>query len=103
MRRFWEPLVEHGVDVVLGAHDHNYERFAPMGINGNPKRSGTTQFVVGTGGFSLNPFLDPLPASQVRLTDFGVLKLRLAPRAYTWQFIKVDETVLDSGRRRCHR
>jgi hypothetical protein len=102
MQRFWKPLVRHGVEAVLGGHDHNYERFAPMGIGGNASRRGTMQFVVGTGGYSLNPFDPALPTSRVRLTEFGVLRLALQPRSFNWSFQQIDGTVGDSGRRRCH-
>jgi hypothetical protein len=43
VRRRWVPLFErHGVDLVLSAHDHNYQRFAP--------RRGVTYVVHGGGG-----------------------------------------------------
>lgn len=61
------------------------------------------QFVVGTGGRSLNPFVDqPLATSRVRLTEFGVLKLKLRPRSFSWAFMQTDGMVGDQGRRDCH-
>ena len=30
MLPIWRMLAQHGTDVVLAAHDHLYERFAPM-------------------------------------------------------------------------
>jgi hypothetical protein len=49
VRRTWVPLFErHGVHLVLSAHDHNYQRFAP--------RRGVTYVVHGGG----NPRLYPL-------------------------------------------
>ena len=51
MRPIWETLYEAGVDVVLSAHDHHYERFAPQDPNGKPDpERGIRQFIVGTGG-----------------------------------------------------
>jgi acid phosphatase type 7 len=34
VRPFWEALYEAGVDVVLSAHEHNYQRFAPQDPDG---------------------------------------------------------------------
>lgn len=58
----WVPLFrQYGVDLVLSAHDHNYQRFAP--------RSGVTYVVHGGGGQELYS-LRPCPASYPRLA-FG--------------------------------
>jgi len=53
--------------VVLSAHEHNYERFAPQDPNGeaDPER-GIRQFVVGTGGKSHYEIETTLPNSKVR-------------------------------------
>ena len=50
MRAIWKLLYQHGVDVVITGHDHNYQRFAPL--DGDLRRSptaGVRQFVVGNG------------------------------------------------------
>ena len=49
----YEILHNHGADVILTGHDHNYERFARQDAFGNADSTGPTQFVVGTGGASL--------------------------------------------------
>jgi acid phosphatase type 7 len=47
----WEVLHSAGVDVVLNAHEHIYERFAPQTPAGTPDEAhGIRQFTVGTGG-----------------------------------------------------
>ena len=49
--RLWEVLVEHGVDIVLNGHAHQYERFDALDAEGNVDgAAGIRQFVVGTGG-----------------------------------------------------
>jgi acid phosphatase type 7 len=102
---FWQALYAAGVDVVLNAHDHTYERFAPQTPDGqaDPDR-GIRQFVVGTGGRSLYPFETVRANSQVRNDQtYGVLALTLEPDGYEWAFVPVaGKTFTDSGRDRCH-
>ena len=78
----FEALYEHGVELLLTGHSHNYERLEPVTPEGLPDTAtGVTQFVVGTGGRSLHTDPGPqLPISEVLRTDvFGVLELTLAP------------------------
>jgi ABC-type transporter MlaC component len=103
---FWQALYEAGADVVLGGHDHTYERFAAQRPDGtrDPYR-GLRQFVVGTGGGSHHSFVGPAMAnSEIRSDDtFGVLKLTLYPTGYEWQFIPVaGRTFVDVGIGQCH-
>jgi len=106
VRAFWQALYEADAEVVLSAHDHIYERFAPQDPEGRlDVRRGLRQFVVGTGGASHHRFPGPAaPHSEVRSDDtFGVLKLTLYPASYEWQFIPVAGTTFtDSGTVRCH-
>jgi calcineurin-like phosphoesterase family protein len=100
MRAIWQLLYDSNAEVVLVGHSHNYERFAPQDLSGQPRpRRGIREFVVGTGG---NHFtgLEALKAnSEVFNTDsFGILKLTLAPTSYTWEFIPAaGATFSDSG------
>jgi hypothetical protein len=102
---FWQALYEHGADVVLVGHDHDYERFAPQtpGGSADPQR-GIREFVVGTGGRSLRPFPRTRPNSEVRNNStFGVLRLALGVGTYTWRFVpEAGKTFADSGSGRCH-
>jgi acid phosphatase type 7 len=101
----WEALYEAGADVVLSGHEHNYERFAPQDPEGraDPQR-GIREFVVGTGGKSHYPILEPISNSEVNNDEtYGVLKLTLHPHSYEWQFVPVEgESFSDSGSARCH-
>ena len=87
---FWQALYDAGAEVVLNGHAHNYERFAPQtpGGQANSQR-GIREFVVGTGGKSLNAFETPYRAnSEVRLNNAnGVIKLTLHPNSYDWEFV----------------
>lgn len=101
----WDALYAAGADVVLNAHQHAYERFAPQTPEGvaDPAR-GIREFVVGTGGASLEPFGATQPNSRVRNADtYGVLKLNLHPKGYDWEFVPVaGEAFTDSGADECH-
>jgi hypothetical protein len=91
--------------VVLSGHEHNYERFAPQDPEGraDPQR-GIREFVVGTGGKSHYPIVNPIANSEVQNDEtYGVLKLTLHPHSYEWQFVPVEsESFTDSGSDRCH-
>jgi hypothetical protein len=100
---FWRALQEGGADVVLNGHDHEYERFALQDAAGAPDAArGLREFVVGTGGKELRPFAR-LSANSVRRLahDFGVLRLRLRPGGYDWQFVTEQGTVADAGSAPC--
>ena len=102
MREFWRILYDAGADVVLSAHDHVYERFAPQDPDGSadPQR-GIREFIAGTGGAPPYPFVDVKPNSEARLSTVGVLKLALKAGGYDWNFIPVSGAG-DSGSGTCH-
>jgi Calcineurin-like phosphoesterase len=99
---FWNALQQYNADLVLGGHVHNYERFAAQLPDGTASATGIREFVVGTGGKSLDTFGTPVANSQVRLQSFGVLRLTLGANAYSWQFVNEAGAVLDSGTGTCH-
>jgi hypothetical protein len=105
VKPLWQALYEANADVIIGGHDHDYERFAPQDPDGaaDPKR-GIREFVVGTGGKNHRPFGDSKPNSELRdFTAFGVLKLTLRPKGYDWEFIpEAEKGFTDSGSGSCH-
>ncbi|HKY60788.1 MAG TPA: metallophosphoesterase [Gemmatimonadota bacterium] len=103
MRPFWAILDSANVDVLLQAHDHDYERFAPLDADGNPDPNGLRSFVVGTGGDTLDPFVDIKPHSEVRNAQtHGVLKLELFRGRYEWDFVPIaGGNFSDGGRGDC--
>jgi hypothetical protein len=105
MRPTWNALYGANADVVVKAHDHIYERFAPQDPNGaaDPSR-GIREFVVGTGGAELYSLGTIKSNSEVRSNDtFGVLELTLRSGGYYWEFVPVEgETFMDSGSGSCH-
>ena len=50
VRPFWTILHNRNADVILSAHAHRYERYAPMTPRGKRSARGIRQFIVGTGG-----------------------------------------------------
>jgi acid phosphatase type 7 len=105
MKPLWRALYDANADVIIGGHDHNYERFAPQNPDGrSDAKRGIREFVVGTGGKNHRPILLAKPNSESRNADaFGVLKLSLRSGAYDWQFIpEAGKTFVDSGTGQCH-
>lgn len=105
MEAFWQALYNAKAEVVLTAHDHLYERFAPQGPAGKlDAKLGLRQFVVGSGGKSLYPFKTLRPNSEVRIENsYGVLKLALANKGYEWEFLPtLAGQPSDRGQALCH-
>jgi len=104
LKTIWQDLYNGGVDIILNGHDHDYERFSPMDVNGNVDLAhGIREFIVGTGGKSHQGFTTIAANSEVRNADtFGVLKLTLNSSSYAWQFIPISGgTFTDSGSEAC--
>jgi len=96
-------LVAKHVDIILQAHNHFYERFAPQNSAREPDPHGPQAFVVGTGGKDLYKFEDTAPNSVTRdNSTYGVLQLTLKDGSYDWKFVPVaGGTYTDSGSMSC--
>jgi hypothetical protein len=97
-------LYQHGVELLLTGHSHNYERLRSVTPEGVPDPGGVTQFVIGTGGRNLHTATGPqLTISEVLRTDiFGVLELTLEPGAYAARFVGEDGLTVDQSSGTCH-
>jgi len=104
MQAIWQILYNAGADLVITAHEHNYERFAQMNASGAVVSQGLREFVVGTGGASHYGFGSALASSEVRNSStYGALKLTLNSSSYNWQFVPIaGSTFTDSGSANCH-
>src|SRR2546426_3951255 len=107
VKPLWTLLYAAGADVVVNAHEHNYERFAPQTPDGAMDAEyGIREFVVGTGGESHYRESDErLPDSEAANDDtFGVLRLTLHPSGYDWAFMPEERhgTFSDAGNGQCH-
>jgi hypothetical protein len=102
---FWRVLYAAGADVVLTAHGHHYERFAPQTADAVPDPArGIRQFIVGTGGTLPQAVNQKAPNSEVLHTgDAGVLELTLHPNSYGWRFVAAGGARFsDAGSAACH-
>lgn len=120
LRRTYHPLFEtYGVDLVIQAHNHMYERTFPISFNedntfkpiidrtnnnyGNSsffaKSSDPTFVVVGTGGRSLQNIKDSLPyVAYTSAQDFGFLNIDVINdgKVLTGKFYANSENASDS-------
>jgi hypothetical protein len=130
---FWQLLYDHGADLVLNGHDHLYARYRPLDPSGNydPKR-GIREFVVGTGGETLDTLVNTTVTSGASETNkedpgghpnfnavnleagtgnyWGVMGLKLEQKGYSWKFESALELpgattpspYIDKGVGACH-
>lgn len=99
MDPLFDAAANAGARIVLNAHDHDYERFAPMDASGRASATGTRQFVSGLGGHHVRGYGTVRANSEKRVTGTpAVLFLTLAQDGgYTWAERTADGTVADSG------
>jgi acid phosphatase type 7 len=106
---FWQLLYQYGADLVLNGHDHLYARYQALDPNGTPdSRRGIREFIVGTGGETLDPIVNATVASGANETNmedptgnvnfnaqnlqaysgdyWGVMGLTLYQNGYAWDF-----------------
>lgn len=89
----WDALRGHAV-LVLNAHDHNTQRFAP--------RDGITQIVAGAGGANFYPVERQDPALAFSNdTEVAGLRLTLRPGRADYAVVTSDGRTLDRGRIGC--
>jgi hypothetical protein len=101
----YQALHEHGAELLLTGHAHNYERFVPMDAVGDlDLTTGITQFVVGTGGRSLfpNPGPERDDSAQLYTDAFGVQELSLEPGGWSSRFVTETGEVRDETSGTCH-
>ena len=102
MAGFWRIADNHGVDLALAGHDHDYERFYRMDADGHRAANGITGFVSGTGGKSLYGLGTRAPGSAYfQSSRFGVLVLWLGDGGFAWRYRTVDGVVRDAGDASC--
>jgi serine/threonine protein kinase len=86
----WKLLYRAGVDVVLNANAHDYERWTPRDPSGALDRAhGIREFISGLGGVRKDPLPSVTPAAleDAQASSFGVLELTLLPTGYSWQWV----------------
>ena len=98
----WSALYSAHADVVLNGHDHLYERYAQEDPSGTATTSGIREFVVGTGGESLNGLSANPSTLQANDSQYGVLVMTLHASSYDWKFVSTNGQIKDSGTTACH-
>ena len=106
MNAIWALMAQHGVDIVLTGHDHDYQRWVPLDGNGNLSSTGITEFVAGGGGHGIQHFITTDSRLAVGYDDtspnsFGALRLQLNQQGAGYQYINTSGAVLDSGSVKC--
>ena len=91
---WWTLLYRHRATLIVNGHDHVYSRFAPMDPAGNADpRHGIREFIIGTGGESLDTVLPSTPNLQAWADQYyGVMKFRLYPDGYSWDYESAMES-----------
>jgi len=104
MREIWRVLYDANVDVIINGHDHDYERFAPQDPDGRRDNTrGMREFIAGTGGAQLYPFVTSHPNTEAWFSVWGVLQFTLRANDYDWRFVPVaGQSASDFGTDRCH-
>jgi hypothetical protein len=103
VRPAWRALYDADAEIVISAHDHMYERFAPQDPDGRLDAvRGIREFIVGTGGAELTGPVTVHANSDMRTASYGLLQLTLRPDSYTWTFMTDTGAIADVGSGVCH-
>ena len=105
IKPIFDRLYAARVDLALVAHDHNYQRYAPMDGDQAARVDGVRQVIVGTGGADLASVARTHPLLEARQgSTWGVLRLDLAADGYEATFVPVaGRTYTDRFSGGCHR
>jgi hypothetical protein len=101
VKPWWRLLTQYGAELVVTAHTHRYERFAPLLVDGTRSVQGLREFIVGTGGGFLSTISSVHPASEVQAVERGIFRLDLNPDSYGWRFTDIHGVVRDEGTQTC--
>ena len=88
---------------MIAGHDHLYERFTPGGPVTAPRRREGHPAVHGR--HRRRAALQPRAQranSELLISNFGMLRLKLDPALYEWTFMDMNGAVLDRGLNVCH-
>lgn len=104
VRHLWAASVDGGADLVFAAHDHHYERFAPLDNTGAPATSGGTPLILaGIGGAQTYPLRSTAPGSRSVDNKFhGVVELSLTPTSFSTKVVSaIDGSETDAFTSTC--
>jgi fibronectin type 3 domain-containing protein len=77
MQPMWDLMAQYKVSMLLTGHDHQYQRWSPMGAGGVVNSTGITELVAGTGGHSSQGVMST--DSRVAKTNqsYGAVRMEL--------------------------
>jgi hypothetical protein len=101
---FFQALYDANADLILTGHSHIYEKYSPSKPDGTVDNTrGIRNFVVGTGGASLDGNGDTDGPLELRNNSkYGVIKLTLQATGYSWKFVDIGGATVDEGTGTCH-
>jgi hypothetical protein len=113
MNEISQMLYAAGADILLSANQKQYMRFPKSNEDGVANAAGFAQFVVGTGGRSLDAMHTPLADNPVAAQfggqgnavpdSWGVVKFTLNASSYKWEWIGTNPAAFsDSGEQACN-
>lgn len=99
VNQLWADLYAAHATLIVNAHQHQYERFAPQDASLKADPHGIREFVVGTGGESAYGQPTAIaPNSEVQKGNtYGVLALELGDGWYTWNYISIPSRPWSDG------
>lgn len=105
MKAFVDRLYASRADLILVAHDHNYQRWGAMDGNQLATTDGVRQIIIGNGGGSMYAVNGTHPLLERKQgSTYGILKLTLTATDYAGQFVPIaGKTFTDSFAGTCHR
>lgn len=102
----WALMVQRGVDIVMTAHEHHYQRWMPLDAAAAPDPNGATQFVAGGGGHGVTGFVTSDPrlvfGADTSPNAIGALRMELNPEGTSYRYVNNDGQTLDSGWLKCN-
>lgn len=102
-RPLWDLLYSRNAEVVVSGHDHLYERHAPQDASQRPDPArGIRLFISGGGGAPPYQRARAAVNSELMISTHGMLRLKLEPALYEWEYLGVSGNVLDRGLNICH-
>ncbi|WP_332874622.1 discoidin domain-containing protein [Lentzea terrae] len=96
---FWNAFADAKADLMLGGHNHHYERLSPLNKSGViDQTNGVRSAIVGIGGDYLYSERVPRQGTEKYFNDsHGVMKLTISGRSYSWEVIDTAGTVRDKA------
>jgi hypothetical protein len=96
-KNFHNMAYDGAAELLLTAHDHNYQRFAPMNKSfaSDPER-GVVNIVSGAGGEENVPWKQAARSAYRQNSSFGAVRIVLTATGYSGEYRAIDGRVMDT-------